>query len=75
MLKAMIAKFVNSRQDNWNVYLPAFLYTYRTSPHKSTGHTPYQAMMGRAPASEDGCDRPFSFFTHSHSLLFFFLFG
>jgi len=49
----MIAKFVNGRQDNWDVYLPAFLYTYRTSPHKSTGHTPYKAMLGRAPPSKD----------------------
>jgi len=24
-LKTMIAKFVNGRQDNWDVYLPAFL--------------------------------------------------
>jgi len=54
MLKTMIAKFVNGRQDNWDVYLPAFLYTYRTSPHKSTGHTPYEAMLGREPPSEDG---------------------
>jgi len=53
MLKAMTAKFVNGRQDNWDIYLPAFLYAYRTSLHKSTGHTPYKAMLGRAPPSED----------------------
>jgi len=53
-LKTMIAKFVNGRQDNWDIYLPAFLYAYRTSPHKSTGHTPYKAMLGRAPPSKDG---------------------
>lgn len=28
MLKSMIAKFVNGRQDNWDTYLPAFLYAY-----------------------------------------------
>jgi len=49
----MITKFVNGRQDNWEIYLPAFLYAYRMSPHKSTGHTPYEAMLGRAPPSED----------------------
>jgi len=53
-LKTMIAKFVNGRQDNWDVYLLAFLYTYRISPHKSTGHNPYEAMLGRAPPSKDG---------------------
>jgi len=53
-LKTMIAKFLNGRQDNWDVYLPAFLYAYRTSPHKSTGHTPYEVMLSRAPPSEDG---------------------
>jgi len=49
----MIAKFVNGRQNNWDIYLPAFLYAYRMSPHKSTGHTPYKAMLGRAPPSKD----------------------
>jgi len=53
-LKTMIAKFVNGRQDNWDVYLPAFLYAHRTSPHNSTGHTPYKAMLGRAPPSKEG---------------------
>jgi len=50
----MIAKFMNGRQDNWDIYLPAFLYAYRTSPHKSTWHTLYEAMLCMAPPSEDG---------------------
>jgi len=61
----MITKFVKGRQDNWDVHLLAFLYAhrmsqlaflyaYRTSPHKSMGHTPYKAMLGRAPSSKDG---------------------
>jgi len=53
MLKAMIAKFVNGRQDNWDVFLLAFLYTYRMSLHKSTGHTPYKEMLCRAPPRKD----------------------
>jgi len=44
---------VNGRQDNWDIYLPAFLYAYRTSPYKSMVHTPYKAMLGRAPPSKD----------------------
>jgi len=32
-----------------DVYLP-----YWTSPHKSMKHTPYKAMLGRAPPSKDG---------------------
>jgi len=40
MLKAIIAKFVNGRQDNWDIYLPAFFYAYKTSLHRSMGHTP-----------------------------------
>jgi len=31
-LKAMIAKFLNGWQDNWDIYLPAFLYVYQTRP-------------------------------------------
>jgi len=50
----MITKFVNGMQDNWDVYLLAFLYTYQMSLHQYTGHTPYKAMLGRAPLSEDG---------------------
>jgi len=50
----MIAKFVNGRQDNWEIYLLAFLYTYRTRLHKSMGSTTYKAMLGRAPPREDG---------------------
>jgi len=46
----MITKFVNGRQDNWDIHLQA----YRTSPHKSTGQTPYKAMLGRPPPSKDG---------------------
>jgi len=29
-LKTMITKFMNGRQDNLDIYLPAFLYAYRT---------------------------------------------
>jgi len=50
----MIAKCVDGRQDNWDIYLPAFLYAYRMSLHKSMGHTPYEAMLGRALLGEDG---------------------
>jgi len=53
MLKAMIAKFMFGRQDNWDIYLPAFNYAYRMSLHKSMGYTPYKAMLGRSPPSKD----------------------
>jgi len=55
-LKAMITKFMNVRQDNWDVYLLAFLYT---SLHKSMGHTPYEEMLGRAPPREDRAQSQF----------------
>jgi len=37
---------VNGRQDNWDIYLPAFLYSYRTTPHWSrTWEAGDQAML------------------------------
>ncbi|MFN7173082.1 MAG: chromo domain-containing protein, partial [Fimbriimonadaceae bacterium] len=43
----------NTKQDNWDVYVPLLLYAYRTSPQKSTGTSPYQVLFGRlAPPLE-----------------------
>ena len=48
-LEDMAAKFVNSRHDNWDVYLPQLLFAYRCAPHASTGLSPYRMMFGTEP--------------------------
>ena len=46
-LNAILAKWVSSDQRNWDEYLPAVAFAYRTSIHETTGFTPYFLMFGR----------------------------
>ena len=45
----MLSSYVNEGRDNWNVYLPLVLYSYRTSENPSTGLTPFFLNFGRDP--------------------------
>ena len=45
-LKSMMACYANTKQDNWDVYMPLLLYAYHMSPQKSTGVSPYQVLFG-----------------------------
>ena len=40
-----LAKVATSQ--NWDVYLPPVLFTYRTKKHATTGYTPFQLVYGR----------------------------
>ena len=46
-LKDMLAKTVNDRHDDWDVWIPQVLLAYRTTTHMSTGFTPHYMMFGR----------------------------
>ena len=39
-LKDMLAKLINSGQNDWDAWIPHVLYAYRTAVHASTGVTP-----------------------------------
>lgn len=38
-----------SRKRDWNVCLPQVLYCYNTTPHQSTGESPFLLMFGQEP--------------------------
>jgi hypothetical protein len=43
----MLAKTVNNRHDDWDVWISQMLLAYRTTTHMSTGFTPHYMMFGR----------------------------
>jgi hypothetical protein len=43
----MLSMYVNSRQTDWDLYLPYVLFAYRTAKHASTGIEPFYLMYGR----------------------------
>ena len=56
-LKSMMAHYANTKQDNWDVYVPLLLYAYRTSPQKSTGVSLYQVLFRRLAPPLEGSRR------------------
>ena len=44
-----LSHFVNSRQTDWDTFLPSVLFAYRVSPHISTGDSPFYLLFGREP--------------------------
>lgn len=46
-LKAMLKKFSNGRQSDWDEYLPYLLFAYREVPQESTGFSPFELLYGR----------------------------
>ncbi|KAK9525318.1 hypothetical protein VZT92_015149 [Zoarces viviparus] len=43
----MLKKYVNNSGKDWDVKLPLVLMAIRSTPHRSTGITPYEMMTGR----------------------------
>lgn len=37
---------VNQQQNDWDVQLPAVVWAFRTAYKVTTGHTPFQLMLG-----------------------------
>ena len=48
-MNSMLAKFINEKQNDWDMYIPSMLMAYRTSVNESTGHTPFYLVHGRDP--------------------------
>ena len=46
-LEAMLSKFVDENQKDWDLYLPLLMMAYRSSVHESTGFSPNEMMLGR----------------------------
>ena len=47
-LKQMLTKVASSRGRNWDKVLGAVLFVYRSTPHQSTGETPFIYVWERA---------------------------
>ena len=46
-LKQMLSKLVNNKGCNWDKILGGVLFAYRSTPHQSTGETPFYLLYGR----------------------------
>lgn len=46
-LERALLKVVNQEQSDWDTYLDAVLFAYRTSKQKSTKFSPFQMAFGR----------------------------
>jgi transposase InsO family protein len=44
-----LSMFVSDNQKDWDEYLPAILFAYRTSPQATTGDSPFYLLYGREP--------------------------
>jgi hypothetical protein len=43
----MILKICNEDHNDWDIFLPELLFSYRTMVHKITKQTPFSVMFGR----------------------------
>lgn len=48
-LHNLLRAFPSSRKRDWHTCLPQVLYAYNTTPHQSTGESPYYLMFGQEP--------------------------
>ena len=55
-LKSMLVKLVEKNGKNWDKLLGSVLLAYRTSPHSSSGETPFFLMYGRDCRLPTGLD-------------------
>ncbi|EPB66043.1 integrase core domain protein [Ancylostoma ceylanicum] len=45
----MLSKFINNKQEDWDLFVPCVTFCYNTSVNEATGETPYFLMSGRDP--------------------------
>ena len=44
-----LSMFVSKNHKDWDVFVPAALFAFRTSPSESTGESPFYLLYGREP--------------------------
>jgi len=48
-LKEQLAKLLHHHGGEWDHYLPAVVLSFNSTPHSSTGYSPYVLANGREP--------------------------
>ena len=48
-LATMLSMYVNSKQSDWDIYLPYCIFAYNTSVQSSTSESPFYLLYGRDP--------------------------
>ena len=46
VVEQILRNYINYRQDDWDIFLPAVAYAINTAENQSTGFTPYQMIYG-----------------------------
>lgn len=44
-----LVKYVNGREDDWDLHIQPILFAYRSAPQKSTKKSPYSLVFGKEP--------------------------
>ncbi|VDP51049.1 unnamed protein product [Heligmosomoides polygyrus] len=47
--QAMLSKFINLKQEDWDLFVPCVTFCYNTSINEAIGESPYFLMFGRDP--------------------------
>lgn len=47
--QAILSKFINIKQEDWDLFIPCVAFCYNTSINEATGESPYFLMFGRDP--------------------------
>lgn len=45
-VKEYLRHYINKNLNDWNNYIPFFVFTYNTTPHMSTNFSPHELMFG-----------------------------
>lgn len=48
-LKEQLAKLIQDKEGEWDYYLPAVTLSFNSTPHSSTGYSPYFLAHGKEP--------------------------
>jgi hypothetical protein len=46
-IKDMLSKYISANQTDWDNYIDGIVLAYNTTPHETTGISPYRLVFGR----------------------------
>jgi hypothetical protein len=57
-LAEYLRHYINDDQTDWDEWLPYAMFTYNTTPHSTTGFTPFELVYGHRPDLPTALTRP-----------------